>query len=153
MDKQEVVDESKRIITDYLKNQGFDLVDIIHRYEGRDLFLRILVDMPEGGIGMDECVFLNNDIGRILEEKDILREKYILEVSSPGMDRPLKTKSDFSRCIGKRVRIFLNELVNGRQEWEGQILQAEDSAVYVDVSGEELQIPFSKIIKAKQVIK
>ncbi len=152
MDKQEIWDELKKIITCRLNNQGFDLVDIIHRYEGRDLLVRILVDRPEGGISMDECIFLNNDIGRILEEKEILKEKYVLEVSSPGMDRPLKTKSDFSRCINKNIRVFLNESIGGKQEWVGQILRVEDAAVYIDVLRQELQIPFVKIIMAKQVV-
>lgn len=84
-----------------MKNQNLDLVDIIYRYEGRGLVLRVLVDKPEGGITLDECAGLNNEISRILDEKDMLQQRYILEVSSPGLDRPLNSKNDFLRCINK----------------------------------------------------
>ena len=92
MDRPEITDELNNIIEDYLKNQNLDLVDLIYRYEGRDLVLRILVDKPQGGISVGECAHLNSEIGRIVDEKDILQQNYILEVSSPGLDRALKTK-------------------------------------------------------------
>ncbi len=152
MDKRENIDELERLIGDYLKNQGFDLVDLIYRYEGRGLFLKILADRQQGGINLDDCAFLNSNVGRILEEKGILGEGCVLEVSSPGLDRPLKTKNDFSRCVNKRVRVFLHECVNDKQEWVGQILRVEDNTVCIRVLEEELQIPLSKIINAKQVI-
>ncbi len=152
MERQTIIEELKVIIEDYLKSQSLDLVDFIYRYEGRNLVLRILIDKPEGGISLDECAFHNQNINRILDEKNILQTMYILEVFSPGIDRPLKTKNDFLRCINRNVRIFLNEPISGKQEWEGQILRVEDDIVYIDVSGEELQIPLSKIVKAKQVV-
>ena len=152
MDRQAVVTELTVIIEDYLKDQGLDFVDLIYRYEGRDLFLRILVDRPEGGVTLDECNRINREIGDILEEKDIIQAKFILEVSSPGIDRPLKTKSDFSRCINRKVRFFLGEPVNGKIEWEGLISKTEDDRVYVDVEGDIIEIPLVKINKAKQVI-
>jgi ribosome maturation factor RimP len=152
MDRQAVVTELTVIIEDYLKDQGLDFVDLIYRYEGRDLFLRILVDRPEGGVTLDECSRINREIGDILEEKDIIQAKFILEVSSPGIDRPLKTKSDFSRCINRKVRFFLGEPVNGKIEWEGLISKTEDDRVYVDVEGDIIEIPLVKINKAKQVI-
>jgi len=152
MDRQAVVTELTVIIEDYLKDQGLDFVDLIYRYEGRDLFLRILVDRPEGGVTLDECSRINREIGDILEEKDIIQAKFILEVSSPGIDRQLKTKSDFSRCINRKVRFFLGEPVNGKIEWEGLISKTEDDRVYVDVEGDIIEIPLVKINKAKQVI-
>lgn len=152
MDRQTIINELKSIIGDYLKIRGLDLVDLIYRYEGRGLFLRILVDKPEGGISLDECAGLNNEIGSILDEKDILQEKYILEVSSPGVDRPLVTKSDFLRCINKKVRIFLRESIDGKMELEGLIIKVEDDSVYIDIEGNILEIPLSKITKAKRVV-
>jgi ribosome maturation factor RimP len=87
----------------------------------------------------------------MLDENEFIDNRYILEVSSPGLDRPLVTKNDFLRCLKKRVRFFLTEPINGKPEWEGAILKADDEAVYVDI-GEELVIPLSKINKAKQII-
>lgn len=152
MDRQEIIAELKNIIGDYLKIQGLDLVDLVYRHEGRDLILRILVDKPEGGITIGECANLNERISNLLDEKDILQTRYIIEVSSPGLDRALKTKNDFLRCINRRVRFFLNELIDGKIELEGLISKVENDSVYIEVRNELIEIPLTKINKAKQVI-
>ena len=152
MDRQAIMGELRSIIENFLFSQGLDLVDLILRYEGRDLVLRILADRPEGGISLGECANLNIQISQILDEKDILKERYIIEVSSPGLDRPLKTKSDFRRALNKRVRVFLKEPINGKLETEGIINRVEEDLVYIDLGGEAVEIPLSKIAKAKQVL-
>lgn len=152
MDRQVVVAELKTIISDYLRSRELDLVDLIYRYEGRDLFLRILVDKFEGGINLNECAYLNNEISKILDKKDILREGYILEVSSPGLDRPLKTKNDFLRCINRKVRFFLSESVNGKKELEGTVNKVTEDSVCIDIEGNPVELPLIKISRAKQII-
>jgi ribosome maturation factor RimP len=152
MDRQEIIAQLQNIIDDYLKIQGLHLVDLIYRHEGRDLIVRILVDRPEGGITVSECSELNNRITSLLDEKDILQTRYILEVASPGLDRPLKTKNDFLRCTNRRVRFFLNEPINGKIELEGLISKVENDSVYIESKNEIIEIPLIKINKAKQVI-
>lgn len=152
MDKEAIISELKNIIQGFLEPKGIDLVDLIYRHEGRDLVLRILVDRPSGGITLDDCATLNSDIGRVLDEKNILQERYILEVASPGLGRPLKTKSDFSRCAGRNTVFFLREPINGKVELTGRIERVEDASVYVDVMAEIIEVPLLKIAKAKQVI-
>jgi ribosome maturation factor RimP len=152
MDRREIIAELRDVIGSYIKEQGLDLVDLVYRYEGGGLFLRILVDKPEGGISLDDCAYINNEISRILDEKNILQERYILEVASPGLDRPLTTKKDFLRCMNKKARFFLNELVEDRRELEGIINSVDDEAVYIDSQGRVIKIPLSKINKAKRVI-
>jgi ribosome maturation factor RimP len=152
MDRQEIIAQLQNIIDDYLKIQGLHLVDLIYRHEGRDLIVRILVDRPEGGITVGECSELNNRITSLLDEKDILQTRYILEVASPGLDRPLKTKNDFLRCTNRRVRFFLNEPINGKIELEGLISKVENDSVYIESKNEIIEIPLIKINKAKQVI-
>ncbi len=140
------------IAEEYLKAQGLELVDIICRYEGRDLFLRILADRPEGGINMDECAMINKELGAVLEEKNIVQERYILEVSSPGLDRPLKTRGDFNRNLNSKAKFFLNEPINEKIEWDGIIKVAAENEILVDINGTEVAIPLSKINKAKLLI-
>jgi len=152
MDRQTIINELRDLLGNNLKDQGLDLVDLIYRYEGKYIYLRILVDKPEGGISLDECARLNNEISRILDEKDILRDRYILEVFSPGLDRPLLTKSDFLRCIDRNARFFLLESINGKTELEGVITKVEDNSVYIDIDDNTLEIPLAKIKKAKQII-
>lgn len=152
MDKQEFIAELKNIIGGYLKARGLDLVDLICRHEGRDLILRVLVDRPEGGITLGECAELNIQISNLLDEKDLLQTRYIMEVASPGLDRQLRARSDFQRCINRRARFFLNEPVNGKIELEGIISKVEGDSVYIDSNNEVIEIPLKKINKAKRVI-
>ncbi len=152
MDRQEIIAELKNIIADYLKMQGLDLVDLILRQEGSGLILRILVDRLEGGITVGECANLNARISSLLDEKDILQTRYIMEVSSPGLDRALKTKNDFMRCVNRRTRFFLNESVNGKIELDGLISKVENDSVYIESRDEIVEIPLLKIARAKQII-
>ena len=152
VDRQEIIAELKNIIGEYLKIQGLDLVDLILRQEGRDLILRIIADRPEGGITVGECANLNERISNLLDEKDILQTRYVIEVSSPGLDRALKTRNDFLRCINRRARFFLNELINGKIELEGLISKVGNDSVYIESRNELIEIPLTKINKAKQVI-
>ena len=152
MDRQTRIEELRGMIQEFLNSQHFDLVDLIHRYEGRNFFLRILVDRPEGGITLEDCANLNREINLLLDEKDLVQQKYVLEVSSPGLDRPLKTKNDFLRCLNKRVKFFLNEAVQGRWEWEGLIQKIEEDSVMIETEDAVVTLPLSQIAKAKQVI-
>jgi len=152
MDKEAIASELRNIIQGFLGAKGIDLVDFIYRYEGRGLVLRILVDRLEGGVTLGDCAGLNKDIGRVLDEKNILEDSYILEVASPGLDRPLKTKNDFSRCKTKNVRFFFNQPINGKIELEGIIEGVGDVSLYIDNNTEKVEVPFSSITMAKQVI-
>lgn len=152
MDRQAVQEELRIIISEYLENRGLDLVDLIYRYEGGDLVLRVLVDLPQGGINLDECAGLNKEIGGLLDEENIIEGSYILEVSSPGLDRPLRTKSDFLRCLNKKARFFLSRAVNDRIEWEGIIERATDDSVLIKSGESSVDIPFALINKAKQLL-
>lgn len=151
MYRQDVIEKIRNIITGYLESRQIDLVDFIYRYEGPNLILRLLVDKPEGGISLDECAYLNTEIGRMLDEKNILQQRYILEVSSPGLDRPLKSKKDFLRCIDKKLKFFLKEEIAGRLELEGAVKKIEGDSVYIEVNTELIEIPLFKLNKAKQV--
>lgn len=151
MDRLSIIDKLRAIVEDYLKDNNFILVDLIYRYEGNKLILRILADRPEGGIPVEDCASVNNDIGRIFEEKDLIKGSYLLEVSSPGLDRPLKTKDDFLRCLNRRARFFFNEQVNGKFELTGIIKKAEDDKIYIGTEAALIEVPLAKVRMAKQV--
>jgi ribosome maturation factor RimP len=152
VDRTRLKEELKAVIEEYLKDKNIELVDLIFRPEGGNLVLRILVDKPEGGINLEECALLNEAISMMLDEKGLLQDRYILEVSSPGIDRPLANKNDFSRCIFRNVKIFLKEPINGMWEPEGVISSVTDAAVFLEMDGQNLEVPFSKINRAKQII-
>lgn len=152
MDKENLIRELRQLIGDFLQAQGVDLVDLIYRFEGRGPVLRILADWPEGGITLGECSRLNQEIARLLDEKEIIAQSYLLEVSSPGIDRPLKNREDFTHSLQRQVRFFLNQPVNGKVEWAGLIKRVEDNAVFIEQEDVLLEIPLASINKARQEI-
>ncbi|MBU3958620.1 MAG: ribosome maturation factor RimP [Candidatus Omnitrophica bacterium] len=152
MDRQEAILQLRDFISNYLKEQGLDLIEFLYRYEGRDLIFKILADRPEGGISLGECSRLNKEINRVLDEKAILKQRYTLEISSPGLDRPLATEKDFLRCINRNVKLFLTELINDKREIEGIVAKVEEDSVYIDTEGRQFKIPLLKIARAKQIV-
>ena len=151
MVNQDTLAEANRVIAENLAENNFELVEFTHRHEGRDLVLRLLVDKPQGGITMDECASLNRSLAELLDEKDMIPVRYVLEVSSPGLDRPLISARDFSRCLNKQAVFFLNQQVEGKLQVQGRIISAGDASVSIDYSGKALEIPLAKINKAKLV--
>ncbi len=151
MENKELILELENLIRDFLGAQSLDLVEFSCHHAGPNMVLRLLVDRPEGGITVGECSKANRRIGEFLEEKDIIRENYILEVNSPGLDRPLKSKRDFSRCLGHKVKFFLIEPINGKIEMDGAVSQVSEEGVMIEAAGSDCFIAFSKIRKAKQI--
>jgi ribosome maturation factor RimP len=147
-----IIGELNSLLKDYLISLNFILVDIICRYEGNGLVLRVLVDKSNSGINLDECAMLNREIGVLLDEKDIIKEKYILEVASPGLDRPLRTRDDFLRLLNKPAKFFLNEVINGKLEWDGSIDRVDQNSVFIMAKEGIIELPIIKINKAKLII-
>lgn len=152
MYRDSVILQLQGLIEEHLKGQGMLLVDLICRREGRNLMLRVLADYPQGGIDIDTCARLNNELGAILEEKDIIGESYVLEVSSPGLDRPLKSREDFLRCLGREAVFYLSGPVRERIQWQGVIKETGEESVLIESSGDEISIPLALINKARQIV-
>ena len=116
------------------------------------MVLRILVDRPEGGIYLVECAFLNRQIDRMLDAKDIIRDRYVLEVCSPGLDRPLVTRQDFLRCINREMRLFLREAAAGKMELEGALREVKENSLVMETDAGTEEVLLDKIAKGKQII-
>ncbi len=141
-----------KIADPFLKEMGAELVDLhIVRHKG-NLTLRVLVDKLTGGISVNECSQLNRQIGDAIENAGLIAQYYFLEVSSPGLDRPLKTARDFARNTGREVRVFLREPVLERIEYQGAIAKVENENVTLLLDQGEVVIPIDKVNKAKQII-
>jgi len=152
MNYRESAEELKKIILPLLEEEGVVLVELRLMRTGNGLILRLLLDKKEGGISIEDCARLNQKIGNLLDVQDIIKDRYILEVSSPGLDRDLVTKDDFCRCINRKVRMSLHEDSNAKTEIEGRIDKVEGELVYIDTRGGSIGIAFSKIKKARQII-
>ena len=152
MVKEALIQELNSLISSCLESQNLELVDLIYRSEGNRLILTVLTDRPGGGITLQECAGLSRQLKNLLEEKNIIEGDYVLEVASPGLDRPLKRQRDFLRSLNKEAVFFLNDLVNGKLQFQGLIYKVDETSVFIQVLGELLEIPLTKINKAQLII-
>lgn len=147
-----MIDKIKEIIEPILQEEGIELVEIVYRREAGRQVLRLLVD-KEGGIKLTDCVRLNERISQALDESDIITESYVLEVDSPGVDRPFKIKRDYERARGRLVRVTLSEAVFDKKEYIGRLEEISDDYIKVDVKKKGIvDIPFDKIMRARQEV-
>ncbi|MFA5038285.1 MAG: hypothetical protein WC732_01245 [Candidatus Omnitrophota bacterium] len=147
----------RALFEEYLRSAGFVLVDMrFFRDQARRAVLEILADRPQGGITLAECGQLNRELGEILENSGLVEQSFILDVSSPGLDRPLATEADFRRARGRRVRFYLKQPVEGTLEHCGVIEDVSGESVRIGIKGKDMEktieIPLENINKAKQVI-
>jgi len=131
-----------------IQDNKVELIDLEIKGTGPYSILRIYVDRP-GGITLDECARLSSKLSDFLDVEDLIPHRYTLEVSSPGLDRPLTSEKDFSRKIGEKVKIFLKEPMGKKNELEGQIKDLKEDKLFLDEEGEEKIVPFDKILKGK----
>jgi ribosome maturation factor RimP len=143
-------------IAPLVEDDGLEIVELKFFEGGPASVLRIYVDKA-GGVTVDQCANLSRKISDFLDIEDLIPSRYKLEVSSPGLDRPLFSGADFKRKIGERVKVFLKEEVSGRMELVGKIknleeenllLLIESPASRLDEGAEEI-IPLKKVVKAK----
>lgn len=153
MEQNDLREELRKIILSALEEENVELVELNFARRHGSASLRLLVDRREGGISIGDCARLNSKLGNILDACNLIEERYVLEVSSPGLDRPLKEKSDFLRCLNREVKVFLKEPINGRIEFDGTVLQAQEGFVVIDSAGEILEIPIGNITKGKRLLK
>ena len=122
--KESYESRTEKFLLPLMQEHGFELVDVEYVKEGDTWYLRAYID-KEGGISLDDCELISRKVSDWLDKEDFIQDSYILEVSSPGLGRPLKKDKDFARSIGKDVEIPLYKALNKRKEYTG-ILKAYD---------------------------
>lgn len=147
-----MIDKIKEVIEPVIHEEKAELVEIIFRKEGGRQVLKLLVD-KDNGIQMADCVSLNEKIGQALDQADIIQESYVIEVDSPGIDRPFKTKRDYERALGRLVRVTLVERISDKKEYIARLEEVSDAGVKIDVKKKGIiEIPFEKIVRAREEI-
>ncbi len=127
-------------------DRGFELVDVENRKGAGTQLVRLFVDKP-GGIGLDDLQSVSEEVSAILDAEDAIAGSYTLEVSSPGLDRPLKTEADYHRFVGRLAKLSSYDLVEGKRHWTGRIASCEDGIVTLTLEKEQASasIPWAKI--------
>lgn len=136
MKKQEIEQHCTELVMPIIEAHGFELVDVEYVKEGADYYLRVYAD-KEGGITIDDCVLISRSLEEKLDAADRMTDAYILEVSSPGLTRPLKKDKDFKRNLGKKVEVKLYRAVDGVKEFEAYLDGYTEETVTLRISDTE----------------
>ena len=147
-----ITEQVEVIVKPIMEDLNFELVDVEYVKEGRDHFLRISID-KEGGVGVDDCADVSRQVSAILDVEDPIADKYNLEVSSPGLDRPLFTLEQFQRYVGEDIAVHLRIPVLDRRKWQGKLEKIENDMLTLIVDGQEQVLIFGNIQKANVIAK
>ncbi|MBI4572531.1 MAG: ribosome maturation factor RimP [candidate division NC10 bacterium] len=147
--RPEVVERIRTVAEPILAERGLELVEVEFQREGRGWILRLYMDRA-GGVTLGDCQQVSEELGDHLDVEDLIDHPYHLEVSSPGLDRPLTREADFLRYAGKAVRITTHEAVEGQRNFRGRLAGLEDGMVLLDLAeGRRVRIPRGLIAKAR----
>ena len=137
MSKRETYEsKTEELLLPILAKVGFDLWDVEYVKEGGEYYLRAYID-KEGGITIDDCVSVSRELSDLLDEKDFIEEAYILEVSSPGLNRTLKKEKEFLRCIGRDVDVKTYKPVDGMKDFTGFLRSYDAGDITIETADGE----------------
>ncbi|WP_293447812.1 ribosome maturation factor RimP [Planktotalea sp.] len=139
------------LITPVIEDLGFELVRV-RLMSGKATTLQIMAERPEGGIEVDQCAAISTAVSATLDVEDPIVDEYTLEVSSPGIDRPLTRLKDFATFEGYEAKIETTELIEGRRRFKGQLAGVEDNDVLINIEEGTVGLNFDWLSDAKLVL-
>ncbi len=138
------------LVEPLLYDIGYELVEVEYLSMFGRWVLRLYID-KENGVTIDNCADVSRELGDIIDIKEIIDHDYVLEVSSPGLNRPLRREKDFIRAIGSTIRIKTKQAINGQKNFTGVLKNCTDRAVFLESSGNKIELPFNDIEKSNIV--
>ena len=145
---REIEDRVRGIVDSILSNEGMELVEIEYRRESKGWVLRLYIDKA-GGITLDDCTHISQEVGRSLDVEDFIAIPYTLEVSSPGLTRPLKKEKDFMKYRNQIIKVKTINPIENRRQFKGKLLGISENRIEIEMDGGFFQIPLSNVAKAK----
>lgn len=142
-------EQIQALLAPVVEAMGYELWGVQY-LQGKGATLRLFID-HEAGVSVDDCAEVSHQVSGVLDVEDPISGDYTLEVSSPGMDRPLFTLAQWSRFIGESVKVRLLAPVAGRRKFSALVRAVEGDEVLLEIDGEELRIPFTQIDRANLV--
>jgi ribosome maturation factor RimP len=139
------------IITPVIEDMGFELVRV-RLMSGKNATLQVMADRPDGGIDVDDCAQISTAIGAVLDVEDPIVDEYALEVSSPGIDRPLTRLKDFANFEGYEAKIETDDLIDGRRRFKGELAGVEGDEVLINIEEGTVGLKFEWLTDAKLVL-
>ncbi len=144
---EKLIEEVREVVEPILQSLGYELVDLEYQREPRGWVLRIFLDR-EGGVTLEDCAEASGEVGAVLEAQDVIPQAYVLEVSSPGLTRPLKKPGDFQKFRNHLVKIKMYQPLDGRKNFKGTLLGLEGENVRLEIEDRVYELPLQKIAKA-----
>jgi ribosome maturation factor RimP len=135
------------LISPIIQEQGLELVDVEYVKEGAHWYLRIYIDKEEG-VDIDDCTNVSHSVSEVLDRDNTISQAYMLEVSSPGLERPLKKDEDFQRFASRLVRVLTIEPYEGYQEFTGYLVGLVEGAIVLEYENETIKIPRALVEQA-----
>lgn len=145
-----VATEVREMVEPVVMDYGLELVAVDYLREPHGWVLRLAID-KEGGVTVEDCAAVSREVGNLLEVKEVIQHPYHLEVSSPGIERPLRSEKDFIRFAGKEAALRTTALVMGRRNFKGTLRGIHQGQVRLEMEGKLWEIPYSSIRQAKLV--
>ncbi len=150
-----VADRVRAVAAPVAATYGLEIFDVLFRREAAGMVLRVQLDRPgpastaEESVSVDDCARVSRDLSVVLDVEDVVRTAYTLEVSSPGLDRPLRQAADFERFVGRRAKLVVRERVDGQGFFRGRLAGVEAGMVVVEGdAGERHRVPLNLITRA-----
>jgi ribosome maturation factor RimP len=145
--EKEIVDRVRSMADPIILNEGMELVDVEYRRESKGWVLRLTLD-KEGGVTLDDCTRISQEVGRSIDVEDFIQTAYTLEVSSPGLTRPLKTEKDFMKYRHRLIKVKTVDPIENRRQFKGRLLGVSENRIEIEGDGGIFQIPLSNVAKA-----
>jgi ribosome maturation factor RimP len=143
-------EEIRRLVEPIARDMGLTLWGVEYSAVGKRRLIRIYID-NERGVGVDQCAELSRHVGVVLEVEDVIPGSYVLEVSSPGLERPFFEPTQLEQYVGREVSIQLVEPVQERKNWRGELRTVQGQAIRLLVDGQDVEFQWDQIRKARLV--
>jgi ribosome maturation factor RimP len=150
-----IVERVRAVATRVAESYGLEIFDVQFRREGPGMILRVQIDRPgpaataEESVSVEDCSQVSRDLSAILDVEDFIPVEYILEVSSPGLDRPLRGRTDFERFAGRRAKVVIAEAVDGQTFFRGRLAGVDGESALIDAEdGRQHRLPLGLVTRA-----
>ncbi|MFP4037910.1 MAG: ribosome maturation factor RimP [Desulfobacteraceae bacterium] len=150
LDPGKIARQVSALVEPALEDLGFELVDVEYLSRHGKWVLQLIIDSEEG-VTIDDCAFVSREIGDLIDVKDIIEHEYVLEVSSPGLDRPLTKMAHFAKVVGSRVKVRTIAALEGRRNFTGRLMRAENGGIALQIDSGEIFLPLDQIKKANLI--
>jgi len=143
-----ILEKVEDLVAPIVHEEGFELYDVGWSQDQGRNFLRIMVEKKDGSVTLDDCARVSRQVEDLIEVKGLISSRYDLQVSSPGMDRPLRKKEHFRSAVDSVIKVKTSDPIDGRRNYKGRLVLFDDEQLLVEVDQQEFKIPFELVSRA-----